>query len=415
MKQIVCLFCLLFVAQVTLGQAPKQIKIIFPSEGERQVWIGAAKDPGGIKTPEPVAGTSIVLDAPDKGDGFIVFAHDKKTGNVAEKPLAEVLKSGSWTVDPKDEHRVFEMDFKIESEGKPVASAVIKAKAGGETRDALVSPSDKGKAVIYNVPVGPVEVVVDYKSDSGPKTTPAQTFEAKLGAGPAVEKVLTLNDKVESVPDAAAQPDEKGGMKSPSPVTSTEPEKRPEVVVPPNPAVSFFNLLIGLVVIGALGYFVWSYVKKNPKQVEDMLKKAGIGDPSQQQPVAPVAPEAPQPLKPIVLGDAGPVAAVTPVGVAVPSQVVANPRLVRPDGSVALLMEGSTVVGRDEGLGLSLVGESSVSRQHARCDRTGDEVAITDLGSTNGTYVNGARISGETMLRSGDSVQFGAVAFRFEA
>jgi pSer/pThr/pTyr-binding forkhead associated (FHA) protein len=98
-----------------------------------------------------------------------------------------------------------------------------------------------------------------------------------------------------------------------------------------------------------------------------------------------------------------------------PVSAVANPRLVKPDGSVALFMDGANVVGRDDGLAVSLVGESSVSRQHARLDKSGDDVRLTDLGSTNGTFVNGARISAETPLRVGDTVQFGAVSFRFEA
>jgi pSer/pThr/pTyr-binding forkhead associated (FHA) protein len=72
-------------------------------------------------------------------------------------------------------------------------------------------------------------------------------------------------------------------------------------------------------------------------------------------------------------------------------------------------------VGREAGNALSLVTESTVSRRHATLVRSGASVAIRDEGSSNGTYVNGVKISSETELKPGDQVQFGEVRFRFEA
>jgi len=71
-------------------------------------------------------------------------------------------------------------------------------------------------------------------------------------------------------------------------------------------------------------------------------------------------------------------------------------------------------VGREVGMGLSLVGESTVSRRHAQITRTGSTVVVQDFGSTNGTFVNGIQIQDEKQLQIGDSVQFGSVRFRFE-
>jgi pSer/pThr/pTyr-binding forkhead associated (FHA) protein len=48
----------------------------------------------------------------------------------------------------------------------------------------------------------------------------------------------------------------------------------------------------------------------------------------------------------------------------------------------------------------------TVSRQHAEFRRTGSGFAIVDLGSLNGTYLNGERVN-EARLRGGDSVQIG--------
>jgi hypothetical protein len=68
---------------------------------------------------------------------------------------------------------------------------------------------------------------------------------------------------------------------------------------------------------------------------------------------------------------------------------------------------GELVVGRTTGSGVALPGDSFVSSRHARVFPRGDEVWIEDLGSTNGTFVNSARISAPTALRPGDRLQIG--------
>ena len=53
----------------------------------------------------------------------------------------------------------------------------------------------------------------------------------------------------------------------------------------------------------------------------------------------------------------------------------------------------------------------TVSREHAELEQLGDVVKVRDLGSTNGTFVNGARIK-EHRANEGDTVTFGSVPFR---
>lgn len=48
-----------------------------------------------------------------------------------------------------------------------------------------------------------------------------------------------------------------------------------------------------------------------------------------------------------------------------------------------------------------------ISRHHARLVRTGSQWSVTDLGSTNGTYVNGQRVAAATPLRAGDVIDLG--------
>src|SRR5688572_2836211 len=54
----------------------------------------------------------------------------------------------------------------------------------------------------------------------------------------------------------------------------------------------------------------------------------------------------------------------------------------------------------------------TVSGVHAELRMEGGELIVKDLGSTNGTFVNGARLDGECVLRSGDLLQFAEVVFR---
>jgi pyruvate/2-oxoglutarate dehydrogenase complex dihydrolipoamide acyltransferase (E2) component len=68
-----------------------------------------------------------------------------------------------------------------------------------------------------------------------------------------------------------------------------------------------------------------------------------------------------------------------------------------------------TVVGRREDCDLRIpLGE--VSRKHCRLVRDGDTLKIEDLGSSNGTFLNGRRVQ-EALLSPGDSIQVGPVVF----
>jgi hypothetical protein len=76
-------------------------------------------------------------------------------------------------------------------------------------------------------------------------------------------------------------------------------------------------------------------------------------------------------------------------------------------------IEGSLSIGRGSEDGIDLV-DPRVSRRHARLMRTDDGVAVEDAGSTNGTLVNGTRISGPTRLVPGDVVTLGDTELRIE-
>ena len=63
-------------------------------------------------------------------------------------------------------------------------------------------------------------------------------------------------------------------------------------------------------------------------------------------------------------------------------------------------------IGRDASCDLA-ISDMTVSRLHARLERTRDGWLLTDLTSTNGTRVNGWRVRGQVRVRAGDLVSFG--------
>ena len=74
--------------------------------------------------------------------------------------------------------------------------------------------------------------------------------------------------------------------------------------------------------------------------------------------------------------------------------------------------EPSTTIGREPGVSMLLKYEG-VSRQHARLDRVPGGVTIVDMGSTNGTAVNGADITAPRLLMGGDRIVLGSVELEF--
>jgi FHA domain/Domain of unknown function (DUF1707) len=78
---------------------------------------------------------------------------------------------------------------------------------------------------------------------------------------------------------------------------------------------------------------------------------------------------------------------------------------------LVLPLRESVVLGRSRACGCILC-DSTVSRRHASIRHDDGAWWLRDLGSTNGTYVNGWRIVDEVEVRPGDEVSFGAATYR---
>jgi Protein of unknown function (DUF3662)/FHA domain len=99
----------------------------------------------------------------------------------------------------------------------------------------------------------------------------------------------------------------------------------------------------------------------------------------------------------------------------------ADPVPARPRAQTALLLiEGRRVVIGQEGATIGrgrqadiVLNDPNVSRQHAEIRPRGSSWVIDDLGSTNGSQLNGRRIDGPEVLRPGDEIELGASVMTF--
>jgi S1-C subfamily serine protease/pSer/pThr/pTyr-binding forkhead associated (FHA) protein len=110
------------------------------------------------------------------------------------------------------------------------------------------------------------------------------------------------------------------------------------------------------------------------------------------------------------LGAAQPIMAPTaPRTVALDRQAPTS--LCLPNGSEMAVVDGMTI-GRDPSNSLAFVGDSKTSSLHARLEVRGTEIWLHDLGSRNGTWVDGKKIHQPVRLRHSDTVVIGAQTLR---
>jgi pSer/pThr/pTyr-binding forkhead associated (FHA) protein len=92
--------------------------------------------------------------------------------------------------------------------------------------------------------------------------------------------------------------------------------------------------------------------------------------------------------------------------------VVTSPAL--RSGEEHAIATGPLLLGRDSENDVPLVRDEFTSGRHARIDPRGDGVWIEDAGSTNGTFVNGVRLTTPRRLSPGDVIRIGETDLRFE-
>ncbi len=84
-------------------------------------------------------------------------------------------------------------------------------------------------------------------------------------------------------------------------------------------------------------------------------------------------------------------------------------------GGQRISLASSTIIGRDEDqCQVVLPNDTQVSRLHARLEESGGNWLLTDLGSSNGTFVNGVRVQAPTLVSPGDQIIVGQTTFTID-
>lgn len=373
----------------------------------------------------------------------IVYVWDVRTGRAFWRPVRDL--AGSWDVSKESPRGLGKVQFRVEREGRPVASASLEVAVGEDVRKRDLTRADRGVIAFYAVPFGEAKVSVRYRVGEEERSMPAQMFPVSAeGSDREPLYVLKVTDPVEVL--AEESPPDPPGAKasandSPTPTEGEEaptaeqagPEaekrddastaKRTGAETRVDPLGSALVYVAALILVGLGGFALYRWSKARPEKVEAFLARFGVKTSGGAEPdggVGPVpgasAPAAPNPPPQILLPGAEPspiAVSSTPPAATVGSGGIRSPRLVGPAGLVLVLEEGISTVGRDPEVALRIADEPTVSRRHAEIERVGDRVVLRDLGSTNGTFVNGVRVQGEVELRPGDRVQFGAIALSF--
>jgi hypothetical protein len=332
-----------------------------------------------------------------------LYVWDFESGNVASKPVAEVDKK--WIVSNKEFNRIGLVSVRVEYKGEAVSAARVVLNDRSREQSQILDESARGEADFYVVQPGALTVTVEYRSGGAAAQPLVQQF------------TLDLQRKTPNPLLKVALPNEVATVGTTS---KTVPSPTAQTTAPAegSPIGSALVFLITLVIAVGVAFGLYQLAKKNPDWLKGRMKQLGVDVPEPPvpddlRPVPELIPAKPQPQSKIILDDG--VLPASPATSAAAIQVLSTePRLIKNNGEIVNLAEGETIVGREANLGLSLVGEGSVSRRHASITRRGSMLMLKDLGSTNGTYVNGRKIQGETAIASGDEVQFGAVKFRVE-
>ncbi len=386
--------------------------VTFTLETPSETGYSYAVMPAGTSVPTWIdtKSTKTEIAAPSDVNGAYLWVRNTARNTLAKKSIIELVKTKSWKPDAKEFNRRAEVMVHLQPESGIVDAGMLRVQGKGVDIDIFVTASEKNKITLYDTPVSTnLNISFEFESNGAKETVKAGVAEDSDAKEPVV---LAIPAKFES---ETAEPTP--GASGETPAKEGAPEDKP-APAPKNPLASFFQMLVGLAIVGGLGYLGYWYYKNNTKVVETVLNQAGVNTSSNPDPTGamPVQEPVKRDLQKIQLpdGDAG---ITTPVvGAAagsLSSALVRNPRLVTASGDVVMLNPGVKTVGR-EGADLTLAGESSVSRQHASLTRDGDTITLTDLGSTNGTYLNGTKITTPSVLKPGDTIQFGAVAYRYE-
>lgn len=466
-RGVVVLLCMIGIAGIAAAAPPPStpdgaaVPAPSPLEGSRRDASAPSAPPGGeprllVKTPAggsylawleghggaapvtspPVSFTgaeaSLPLPTVPEGlSGWVLIVLDQKTGYSASRALP-ARPTEAVALAANDFNRVHRLRVQVTGAGgRPVASGTATlTDAGGTAATRVWDPTANGTVEFTAVQVGTAKLEV--KPSGGGSTT--KEVEVRLGPGETAQTVVVSLPEVTAVVEApAAAPAGTTGDTSAAPAVPAAPgQPMPAPSGGPGPLTT----LVGFVLLAGAIYALYVVGKNRGWTLDKALARIGVQpgpEPATAGPVSLRPEPAPPPVDPSVcpfcgdrkdpatgrcscsldtLPSASGVGAATP-GVAASSD---GPRLIGVQGVYMgriFPLSREVTIGRDPSNDLALPEDATVSRRHARISPADDGFQIVDLGSSNGTFVNGGRVT-DAMLRPGDEVSIGNTRFRFE-
>lgn len=385
-------------------------------KGSYVYWFTFADADGAARTSLPVRfkGTSTDLDITPLGAKYSsakLYVMDKKTGNlaIAEYPPSAGTKNVELSGDDFD--RVRNVRLRIVAEdGKPIESAIVKITDGrNNEHTAVVTPADAGVATFHDVASGEVSVTVE--ADRLRKTIDSDIELPTRRAAPDFERDIKVAGDVHTLPI----------------LSETKAKTRPAAKAGGTLSM-LLQTLAGLIILALIVAIVVIVLKARGVTAKSALQGLGVELPTEPSvrptPGTPTTPA----IDPSVCEFCGQTkdangrcaCTITPgviPGSAPTAAASAGPRLVGSQGVYAghifEITSPSVVIGREADNPIALSNDATVSRRHATISQANGGYSIRDEGSSNGTFVNGARVT-EQRLSPGDEIQIGGTKFRFE-
>lgn len=388
-----------------------------------------------VPLPAPVGTDSVVAvpvpAATAKAKGALLEVVDADHSRIARIPL-DTKNVGSLNESSFTLVQTVLVPVIVKGKGGLTAASVTLASDDKSYKQSVtLTPADQGIARFANVPLKK-QITATVTEGTNPPISATQTLTMPTSAEgyrwtPAFEvswadaRTVPLPATNSTVPGTISSTNPNGMATPPAVAPSTPTPNNSE-----NPLSGIVSTVVSLLFLGGVGYGIfWAYQKGH---IKDILDKLGI----QTQPLPANGPqvspfEKPKaPIVPITEGVADPLSG-SPAGVgnyggvATAPPISTGPRLVATmgtySGTIFALNAVSMDIGRDPANPIAMPNDTNASRRHATFQVTGGQVAVTDNGSSNGTFVNGVRIPAQSPhpLRSGDEVQVGMTRFRFEA
>lgn len=425
------IFTILLIFMQTIVFAAPTAVLNVPAEGDHFYWFAyKGIDGNNITTaPRRFKDKSAVIELPLVKDAVVpstLYIYDSKTGNEAMYPI-KAKTADSTKIDLKnvDFNTIRKIGIAVSSSEKKerAAAAVIILQSGTSKQTQVIDPSSEGIAYFNDIPSGTAKIMVNY----GAGKTSSQDIEIPLERKDAVPMIdVPVVGDIETI-QASAEPTSSDAAASQQ--RTAKSNSSSESLPDRSSGTGFGTALFGLILLAGLVYLAYRFFVNKGVAVKSLLKQAGIDIPEdkQQTPIA----NAPQQIVvdpsvcPFCGGKKDPVTgscacSVTAGGPAsiVNSNVSTEPRLVANAGayagSIFILGTGTVIIGRDESNTIALPLDNTVSRRHSRIEYAGGSYTVFDEGSSNGTFVNGAKVI-ERVLHSGDEIQIGSTRLRFEA